>query len=262
MQFRGKDLCRLVSRSSPRPSTLNARSVIARGAVPFGADFMAVLQESLVRQSQQMSEEIGIPGLQVNQEINAEGTSARVVFTCDFQLAKFLRANMGTKGELEGAKVLELGCNTGIVGITAAACGANVLITDDNNALQLAQKNIKLNQDLVNGAKGSISAASLSWTNPDEDILKRDWDFVFGSDIMCEESEVKVIAQLLATIMYNHPKCRAKLAHIHRSDQLDDAMLQAMSDAGLILTRVGGSEDDGPDISVFKIARAGQDLSQ
>lgn len=242
---------------------VSQKTVVVRGTtVPFDGAFLKVLQQSLERESREMSEQIGVAGLQIRQAIEGGGSAPQVVFACDFELAKFLRANMGATGELKGAKVLELGCNTGIVGITAAACGASVLITDQVQDLELAKSNIAINEEVIAKEGGSVSAAALSWSQPDEAILKNNWDFVFGSDLMCDEQDLVKIAGILSKIMYNYPKCRAKLAHVHRSDSLDEAMFKALEEADLILTRVGGSGGDGPDVSVFKIARSGQDLSK
>jgi predicted nicotinamide N-methyase len=64
---------------------------------------------------------------------------------------------------LHGAHVLELGAGTGVAGITAATCGAHVLLTDLPAAQSLLQANITRNQALIQEFGGSAAAAVLDW---------------------------------------------------------------------------------------------------
>lgn len=59
---------------------------------------------------------------------------------------------------LEGKRVIELGCGTGLPGILAAACGASVLLTDDEEA-DLVLRNVKVSLMTNNPATWTLRTA-------------------------------------------------------------------------------------------------------
>jgi predicted nicotinamide N-methyase len=96
--------------------------------------------------------------------------------------------------DIKDNKILELGCGVGLVGIAAALCGADVLMTDyEEDALRFAKQNVKknLNQDKSNG---KIIVASLDWRTPK---LSEKYDFIIGSDLLYEKRNHKPILKLI-----------------------------------------------------------------
>lgn len=65
--------------------------------------------------------------------------------------------------QVAGAHILEAGAGTGVVGITAAALGAHVTLTDLPVIQPLLRSNIAANQQLIDSAGGSATAAELDW---------------------------------------------------------------------------------------------------
>lgn len=100
--------------------------------------------------------------------------------------------------ELRGARVLELGTGTGIVGMCAAALGAShVLLTDDNKPalLDLARDNIARNVDLLpRGARVEVQTLVWGATPPPAGP----WDWIVGSDVSHLATSSQ---QLCATIL-------------------------------------------------------------
>lgn len=87
-------------------------------------------------------------------------------------------------------RVLELGAGTGISGLTAAAMGANVILTDQEPLLPLLQENIDRN-DLADVA----SAAALAWGDDEAleicthgedycEIPGQPFDLIIGTDVL------------------------------------------------------------------------------
>lgn len=65
--------------------------------------------------------------------------------------------------DLCGKRCVELGAGTGLVGLCAASLGAHVIITDQQEHLQLMQQNAEANKPLARVARGFVKAAELNW---------------------------------------------------------------------------------------------------
>jgi hypothetical protein len=55
-------------------------------------------------------------------------------------------------------------------------------------------------------------------------VLDQDYDWVFGSDVTYTEEALLPLAKLLRQIVLTNEQCVVKLAHMHRSKELDKAM--------------------------------------
>lgn len=55
-------------------------------------------------------------------------------------------------------------------------------------------------------------------------VLDQDYDWVFGSDVTYTEEALLPLAKLLRQIVLTNEQCVVKLAHMHRSKDLDKAM--------------------------------------
>lgn len=85
----------------------------------FSAAFLQQLNSALQRQSQVIGERIGMPELQLEQEYSTseraarplDGGTGRLLWAAGVKLAAYLCNEL--RGDLRGARVLELGCGTG-----------------------------------------------------------------------------------------------------------------------------------------------------
>ena len=93
--------------------------------------------------------------------------------------------------ELDGRRVLELGCGLALPSLAAALRGAHVLATDwADDAIELLRTNAERN-----GA--SLRTAQVRWSEPEPLLRAAPWDVVLGADLLYEERNAEQLAELL-----------------------------------------------------------------
>jgi predicted nicotinamide N-methyase len=100
-------------------------------------------------------------------------------------------ARIVRRRDVEGLRVLELGCGLGLPSIVAALGGAEVLATDwSPEALEVAAANAERN-----GAE--VETALVSWSGPERLLRSAPWDLVLGADLLYERRNVEQLLLLL-----------------------------------------------------------------
>jgi predicted nicotinamide N-methyase len=95
------------------------------------------------------------------------------------------------RGELDGLRVLELGCGLGLPSLAAAARGARVLATDwAEDAIALLRRNAARNEL-------ELEAALVPWSDPASLVAAAPWDLVLGADLLYEPRNVDALLDLL-----------------------------------------------------------------
>jgi predicted nicotinamide N-methyase len=93
--------------------------------------------------------------------------------------------------ELDGVRVLELGCGLGLPSLAAAVRGARVLATDwAEDAIALLRENAARN-----GLE--LECALVRWSDPAPLVAAAPWDLVLGADLLYEPRNVNVLLELL-----------------------------------------------------------------
>jgi predicted nicotinamide N-methyase len=101
-------------------------------------------------------------------------------------LARVLR-----RRDLEGVRVLELGCGLGLPSIVAALGGARVLATDwSPEALEVAAANAERN-------RADVETALVSWSGAERLVRAAPWELVLGADLLYEPRNVDQLLGLL-----------------------------------------------------------------
>lgn len=106
------------------------------------------------------------------------GGNGATIWDCALLLAGFLQL----QGGLAGARALELGAGTGLVGMCLAKLGARVVLTERALALPLLRRNLQ-----ENGLSDAASAAELTWGAsplPAPVAAETPFDVVVGSDLV------------------------------------------------------------------------------
>ncbi|KAI0052555.1 S-adenosyl-L-methionine-dependent methyltransferase [Auriscalpium vulgare] len=115
-------------------------------------------------------------------------------------LARYLARHRGPPS-LAGARVLELGSGTGLVGLIAARLGAHVWITDQPPLLPIMANNIRIN-DLA----PQVTAAELNWGEPLPCSIPQTFDFVLAADcVYFEPAFPLLVATLCALVPTSSP---------------------------------------------------------
>jgi predicted nicotinamide N-methyase len=93
--------------------------------------------------------------------------------------------------EVQGLRVLELGCGLGLPSLAAARGGAEVLATDwAEDAIELLRRNAERNGVLVRVAR-------VRWSEPEPLLRAAPWDLVLGADLLYEARNAEQLAQLI-----------------------------------------------------------------
>jgi predicted nicotinamide N-methyase len=93
--------------------------------------------------------------------------------------------------ELDGKRVLELGCGLGLPALTAALRGADVLATDwAEHAIELLRRNAERNGVF-------LRVARVRWSEPETLLRAAPWDLVLGADLLYEARNAEQLAELV-----------------------------------------------------------------
>ena len=157
-------------------------------------------------------------------------------------------------GRLRNAEVLELGSGTGVVGIVAALMGAHVTLTDVPGAVPALISNIDRNREAIEAAGGTAVGKSWDWTTSFESYpLPTHSDgshangggvpesasssFILGSDLVYAPRQSAPLAKALKSAATSRPGSVILLAHKHRSEETDLALLGSLISAGLTVEK-------------------------
>ena len=101
---------------------------------------------------------------------------------------------------LRGARVIDLGSGTGLVGIAAAALGANAVLTNQACMLRLLRENAARNTE--EPLPGVVTVAELDWDDPQHSAAHREPTplVVMAADCVFNEAIVPALLQTMAAL--------------------------------------------------------------
>lgn len=95
------------------------------------------------------------------------------------------------EADLNGSRVVELGCGLAVPSLVAARAGADVLATDAvPEALELVERNAREN-------RLSVKTAQVEWDDADELVARGPFDIVLAADVLYERASVADLLDLL-----------------------------------------------------------------
>jgi predicted nicotinamide N-methyase len=93
--------------------------------------------------------------------------------------------------DVDGLRVVELGCGLALPSLAAAAGGARVLATDwSPDAVDLAQENARRNAL-------ELETALVRWSEPEALLERAPWDLVLAADVLYERRNVDELLAVL-----------------------------------------------------------------
>jgi len=154
-----------------------------------------------------------------------EGTGL-VTWDGSILLAKCLEFAFGE--DLKGARVLELGCGTGVVGLSCAALGAKqVILTDLAYVLENIEKNLALNRSWISEEGAQIAVLKLDWTEKDLDkrVLESKVSFIVAADVVWVPELIEPFVATLRKVVDSNKESLRRILISHqtralRTDQL------------------------------------------
>jgi predicted nicotinamide N-methyase len=137
-----------------------------------------------------------------------------MLWDASMALLRFFEHNPKELSALRGARILELGAGTGLLGIALAhAVGARVVLTDLEHVCANIAANVRANA-LAPGAPGSVRVAPYSWSGEAPPELRGPFDFIIGTDVAYSESlNPTLIASAAAFAAASAPRCTVFFAN-------------------------------------------------
>jgi hypothetical protein len=120
------------------------------------------------------------------------------------------------------------------------------MLTDKREQLPVMWDNVQVNSELIDSAGGSATVVELDWNEPDADpdVLDQDYDWIFGADVTYDVSRMPALAKLLRQMVLTNPTAVVKLAHMHRSKDIDKSMREIFA-GGCVWGGGGGGKGRG-----------------
>lgn len=145
-------------------------------------------------------------------------------------------------------RVVELGCGTGLLGLTLAQTASCVLLTDYHpDVLQAVQSNITLNC----GASDRVSTAELDWCKECDvqaDVIVAA-DVVFDPEIL--PPLVNTIKRILSSSTYDTPVCY--LSSTIRNKVTYQKFIDCLGEEKLVYTVIDSKEEGAAIVEILKI---------
>jgi len=164
---------------------------------------------------------------------NTPETGMRV-WDAGITFAKWAEAH---QQEINGKRVLELGCGTAISGLAMALLGAQVVVTDLEVLRQSTGQSIAMNQSAIAQGGGSCRFEALDWNNIPPNVGQllgpEPFDFIIASDVIWNKVFIEPYLRTCNQLKNHaggHP--RIIMAHKVREKNLEDEFSQALGKFG------------------------------
>jgi predicted nicotinamide N-methyase len=179
--------------ADPLRASLSEQLTRLRGGVALPDPLLDIEREEVVAGAETITIIRPSDWAELRHQEGAEGRSApywAIPWPSGVKLAEALAAM-----DLEGRRVLELGCGLAIPSVVAARRGALVTATDgSSDAVVFAAHNLALND-----AVGDVEL--VDWREAEELLDRAPWDLVIASDVLYLRHNVEALLRLLPRLI-------------------------------------------------------------
>mmetsp|Transcript_23797 Transcript_23797/g.42866 ORF Transcript_23797/g.42866 Transcript_23797/m.42866 type:complete len:278 (-) Transcript_23797:1099-1932(-) len=160
------------------------------------------------------------------------------VWDCGIMLAKYIDRNM-TVAQCSGLKVVEVGCGTGIAGLSLALKGADVTLTDLPSVECRTNDHIALNADNIAAAGGSACFKLLDWRKLGVWDNSETYDWVLAADCVWHHSFINDFTKALVLLCNKDPsRTRVLFGHKLRSSDLNEPLFEHLRKNSFTIQKV------------------------
>jgi predicted nicotinamide N-methyase len=198
--------------------------------------------------------------LRIDRSEKSHAETGLNVWDAGIVLAKYFEHRLPELQQQAGKprlQALELGCGTGVAGLSLALQGQDVILSDKTSLTQHVQGNIQMNSSNFQG--GTAQFQVLDWNSPPPRNMFPPFDIVFGSDVLWHESFVDPFMNMVAWALSNSPGAQVLLAQKRRDIASLTKFEQAAARVGLQIEATVETEPLGqwghPDVVVFHMRR-------
>lgn len=162
-------------------------------------------------------------------------------------LAKYLEKKYGHgKGSgdsFKGKKVLEIGSGTGVAGIVCAQFweGADFVLTDQKQVLELIQENVRRNESRIPALKDHVKVQELDWGGPIDHLSpSAPYDWIIACECVAPIFRLDLLLETLKAV--TGPNTTILMAYEHRHDSCRINFFQKAEQDGFMFERISESE--------------------
>ena len=143
-------------------------------------------------------------------------------------------------GVVQGKQVLELGCGTGVVGITMACLGAHAVLTDRSSTLDQTRHNVNCNCQLIDAKGGTAEIADLEWgvQQSVKPFNCQHVDAIVGADLIYAQKDIAPLVATLSMLLTNSLNPDVYIAHKDRHASVTRQFLDQLEAIGVHLSHV------------------------
>lgn len=139
-------------------------------------------------------------------------------------------------GDLHGRRLVDLGSGTGVAGLAAALCGADVILTDLPLAIPLLERNVTRNFAKVQSCGGAATVRVLDWREMGNATDFGSCDLLLACDLVWRADQCEPLVRWIASFRV---PCLFPLTPRTKKQAVQEALRSAWDTYGIQVRQLG-----------------------